>query len=239
MVLNYSVYEAKARFSEVIRQVREGKTVTVSYRGEPVAEIRPIRRRQTPTLDERLNDLERNGLPGSLRHPEADIPAGRAAARRTFEIFRRARRMSVAYVDTSVLTAIAFDEPGAAAYAQRLDEFARLISSNQLEAELRAAFARENLLFHDRKIMWCDIRASYGIFDSICAKVTNHAEDSVLHADNGSCFTTNDPPCRATSAACSARAGSSSPPRKPCRRLASDAARSWMPPSGFSAARRC
>ena len=60
--------------------------------------------------------------------------------------------MSVAYVDTSVLTAIAFDEPGAAAYAQRLDEFARLISSNLLEAELRAAFARENLLFHESAV---------------------------------------------------------------------------------------
>ena len=46
-----------------------------------------------------------------------------------------------------MLTAIAFDEPGAAAYADRLDEFARLISSNLLEAELRAAFAREDLLF--------------------------------------------------------------------------------------------
>ena len=61
MALDYSIQEAKARFSEVIRQVREGKTVTVSYRGEPVAETRSIRRRQTPTLDERLNDLERNG----------------------------------------------------------------------------------------------------------------------------------------------------------------------------------
>ena len=60
--------------------------------------------------------------------------------------------MSVAYVDTSVLTAIAFDEPGTAAYAQRLDEFARLISSNLLEAELRAAFARENLLFHESAV---------------------------------------------------------------------------------------
>ena len=60
--------------------------------------------------------------------------------------------MSVAYVDTSVLTASAFDEPGAAAYAQRLDEFARLISSNLLEAELRAAFARENLLFHESAV---------------------------------------------------------------------------------------
>ena len=50
--------------------------------------------------------------------------------------------MSVAYVDTSVLTAIAFGEPDAAEHARRLDEFARLISSNLLEAELRAAFAR-------------------------------------------------------------------------------------------------
>ena len=39
-----SVYEAKTRFSEVIRQVREGRTITISYRGEPVAEIRPARK---------------------------------------------------------------------------------------------------------------------------------------------------------------------------------------------------
>ena len=61
MALNYSIYEAKARFSEVIRQVREGKTVTVSYRGEPVAEIRSIPQHRKPTLDELLNDLERRG----------------------------------------------------------------------------------------------------------------------------------------------------------------------------------
>ena len=60
MALSYSIYEAKARFSEVIRLVREGKTVTVSYRGKPVAEIRSIRR-QEQTLDERLEDLERTG----------------------------------------------------------------------------------------------------------------------------------------------------------------------------------
>ena len=61
MTFNYSTYEAKARFSEVIRQVREGKTITVSYRGEPVAEIRSIQRGQKPTLDERLRELERTG----------------------------------------------------------------------------------------------------------------------------------------------------------------------------------
>ena len=64
--------------------------------------------------------------------------------------------MSVAYVDTSVLTAIAFDEPDAVAYARRLDEFTRLISSNLLEAELRVAFARENLLFRESAVAGID-----------------------------------------------------------------------------------
>ena len=61
VALTYPIYEAKARFSEVIRQVREGRTVTISYRGEPVAEIRPVQRQQKPSLDERLRDLERSG----------------------------------------------------------------------------------------------------------------------------------------------------------------------------------
>lgn len=72
MAINYSVYEAKARFSEVIRQVREGRTVTVSYRGEPVAEIRSIERRREPTLEERLDDLRRTGClvpPKNPRQP--------------------------------------------------------------------------------------------------------------------------------------------------------------------------
>ena len=60
--------------------------------------------------------------------------------------------MSVAYVDTSVLTAIAFDEPGAGTLAKRLAERERLMSSNLLDAELRAAFARENQRFEDRAV---------------------------------------------------------------------------------------
>lgn len=40
----FSTYEAKARFSEVLRLVREGRTITVTYQGEPVAEIRPLHR---------------------------------------------------------------------------------------------------------------------------------------------------------------------------------------------------
>ncbi len=61
MSITYSAYDAKARFSEVLRQVRDGKTVTVSYRGKPVAEIRAIRDLPA-TIEARLDDLERQGI---------------------------------------------------------------------------------------------------------------------------------------------------------------------------------
>lgn len=82
----YSVYEAKARFSEVIREVREGKTVTVSYRGEPVAEIRAIRRSETPTLGDRLTDLERGGalVPSGMPRQEFRMAARRPGALERF-----------------------------------------------------------------------------------------------------------------------------------------------------------
>ncbi len=61
MSITYSTYEAKARFSEVLRQVRAGKTITVSYRGEPVAEIRPLQTLPV-TIEQRLDELERRGV---------------------------------------------------------------------------------------------------------------------------------------------------------------------------------
>ena len=39
---SYSLYETKAKLSAIIRQVREGRSVIVTVRGEPVAEIKPI-----------------------------------------------------------------------------------------------------------------------------------------------------------------------------------------------------
>lgn len=51
--------------------------------------------------------------------------------------------MSVAYVDTSALVAIAFGEDEAEGLARRLRGFSRLVSSALLEAELGAACARE------------------------------------------------------------------------------------------------
>lgn len=35
-------YEAKTRLSELLRQVRKGKSFTITNRGEPVAELVPI-----------------------------------------------------------------------------------------------------------------------------------------------------------------------------------------------------
>jgi hypothetical protein len=55
--------------------------------------------------------------------------------------------MSVAYVDSSVLAAIAFGERDGPALARRLDGFSRLLAANLLESELRAACARERLGF--------------------------------------------------------------------------------------------
>ena len=69
MTTIYSTYEAKAKFSEVIRRVREGETVVVSYHGDPVAEIKPIEPPKT-SMGEHLKDLERRGILIPARNPK-------------------------------------------------------------------------------------------------------------------------------------------------------------------------
>ena len=56
----YSTYEAKARFSEVIRKVRRGESVLITYRGIEVAEIRPVKKEKTP--QEKLDRLREEGI---------------------------------------------------------------------------------------------------------------------------------------------------------------------------------
>ncbi len=53
--------------------------------------------------------------------------------------------MNLAYVDTSCLVAIGFDEPGGRRLARRLERYDRLFASNLLEAELRSALLREKV----------------------------------------------------------------------------------------------
>lgn len=65
--------------------------------------------------------------------------------------------MSAAYVDSSVLVAIAFREERSGALRDRLLQFGRLYSSNLLEAEVRSALAREGVGFAPRflaRIRW-------------------------------------------------------------------------------------
>ena len=58
-------------------------------------------------------------------------------------------QLPTAYVDTSALLTVAFEEPGAAAISQRLTQFPCLVASNLLEAEMRVAFGRLALEFDD------------------------------------------------------------------------------------------
>jgi len=51
--------------------------------------------------------------------------------------------LNVAYVDTSVLVAVAFAEPEAKWLGERLTSFDRLLASNLLEAEFQSALERE------------------------------------------------------------------------------------------------
>jgi len=43
----YSIYEAKAKFSEVIRRVKNGESVTITERGKPTAMISQIPEAET------------------------------------------------------------------------------------------------------------------------------------------------------------------------------------------------
>lgn len=80
----YSLYDAKARFSEVIRKVREGESVLVTYRGEEVAEIRPVVKEKT--LEQKLADLRRRGIigPSAERVGRLEAVAERPGALRRF-----------------------------------------------------------------------------------------------------------------------------------------------------------
>ncbi|MBI3998870.1 MAG: type II toxin-antitoxin system prevent-host-death family antitoxin [Armatimonadetes bacterium] len=64
-------YEAKARLSEIIRKVRAGQRVIIAYRGQEVAEIRPIHP-SDESLESRIARLEAEGVlsrPGSPTGP--------------------------------------------------------------------------------------------------------------------------------------------------------------------------
>jgi len=64
----YSTYEAKAKFSEVIRKVRAGQTVRIAYHGEEIAEVRPLYGVRA-SLGKRVARLEEQGVLSRPRKP--------------------------------------------------------------------------------------------------------------------------------------------------------------------------
>lgn len=68
---SYSTYDAKARFSEILRKVRDGESVYISYRGRDVAEILPLKREKTD--EERLLLLEDRGVVSQGESPTSEL----------------------------------------------------------------------------------------------------------------------------------------------------------------------
>ncbi|MGH7593916.1 MAG: type II toxin-antitoxin system Phd/YefM family antitoxin [Gemmatimonadales bacterium] len=71
MNATYSLYEAKTKFSAIVRLVREGRSVTITLHGDPVAELRPYQKPDRPeTLAERMAELTARGeLRPAARQP--------------------------------------------------------------------------------------------------------------------------------------------------------------------------
>ena len=72
----YSLYEAKARLSALVRQVREGRSVIITVHGVPAAELRPIDPSARPqTLEGRLAELGARGAIVQARRSPAEAGA--------------------------------------------------------------------------------------------------------------------------------------------------------------------
>lgn len=67
----YSLYEAKAKLSAIVRQVREGHPVVVTLHGEPAVEIRAVSSAQID-IEARLEQMAERGVlvrPSGARKP--------------------------------------------------------------------------------------------------------------------------------------------------------------------------
>ena len=74
----YSLYEAKAKLSAIVRQVREGHPVVITLHGEPAVEIRVVAAARKGIGAK----LERMAEHGSLVRAEGPRPAFRTLVRR-------------------------------------------------------------------------------------------------------------------------------------------------------------
>lgn len=81
MQRSYSIYEAKAQLSRLLRAVKAGRDLTVTERGRPIARLVPYRARVS--LTERFGALAERGLLGRrVRKPIAVLGRRRGALAR-------------------------------------------------------------------------------------------------------------------------------------------------------------
>lgn len=71
----YSLYEAKAKFSAIVRKVQEGQPVIVTLHGKPVVEIRPVQE-QSRGIEARIRELEARGILSKPENPKAKFRPG-------------------------------------------------------------------------------------------------------------------------------------------------------------------
>lgn len=57
----YSTYEAKAKFSELLRKIKKNKRIVITSRGTPIAELIPFVNEEETTL-QRLARFESQGV---------------------------------------------------------------------------------------------------------------------------------------------------------------------------------
>jgi prevent-host-death family protein len=71
----YSLYEAKAKFSAIVRKVREGQAVIVTLHGKPVVEIRPIHQ-ESKGIEARIKELQARGIISQPANPKGKFRPG-------------------------------------------------------------------------------------------------------------------------------------------------------------------
>ena len=73
---SYSLSEAKAQLSAIIRQVRDGHHVVVTLHGKPAAEIRPIESKPQ-SIEERFAQMEPRRNSSQSNSASAAVPENR------------------------------------------------------------------------------------------------------------------------------------------------------------------
>ena len=84
MATTYSTHDIEAEISDVIEQVRQGRTVAIYQDGKVFAEIRPldsengsVEEDEKRTLDDRLDDFRRRGILVSSGKPRRPFKLGK------------------------------------------------------------------------------------------------------------------------------------------------------------------